>query len=370
MKKMLSFALCLLCFLIVGSSAASAEADPSQIAEGFGVSALTNGLDTQQQKITGLVPTDGSYDAQGALGRLWERGKQELRGQFQKQLSFALQLCVITLLSALADALTDNKTARESISLAACCSAGTIIAGDWGSGIHQAIALLEQLSDYSRAALPVVYTAAAAAGAAGSAPLKYAASCFAIEVMLTVSQRLLLPMICSYLALALCASLCQNCLVSALQRLLRFAVVNGMGVLTAGFCSYVSFTGLVSGSTDAAAVKAARTVLSTLLPVVGGILSDSAAAILSAGAVVRNTAGAFAMVAVCSLCLGPFLFLLLKMLLLRATATMAEILPDGRLARLLEQMASVFGMLLGLVGCGMVMLLFSLAAGMRAVTGI
>lgn len=369
MKKLLSLLLCIMCFLFFEPTDAFAASDTDQISEELGVSELTEGLNQEQIQITGRTPATAGYDAEGALKRLWEAGKQRLADEFHRQLSFAVYLSSIALLCALADAVTDNKAAREGISIAACCAAASVIAGDWESGIHQALSLLEQLSDYSRASLPVIYTAAAAAGAASSAPIKYAASCFVIEVMLTLSQRLLLPLICAYLALALSACLCQNSIVSALQRLLRFAAVNAMGLLTAGFCSYVSLTGLVSGSADAAAVKAARTVISSVLPVVGGILSDSAAAILSAASVVRNTAGVFAIIAVCSLSMGPFVFLLLKMLLLRAAATLAEILPDGRLARLLEQLSSVFGMLLGLVGCDMVMLLFSLAAGMRAVTG-
>ncbi len=370
MNKIVSFAICFLVVLIAGKNSACAALDEPRIDEVFGLHALTEGLEKEQTEVTGLLPDEGAYDAESALSRLLEAMAYALKKQLHEQLAFFGRLCGITIVAALADAVTDSRAARECVSLAACCAAAGIVAGDWSAGIQQANALLIRLSDYSRAALPVVYTAAAAAGAAGSAPMKYAASCFAIEVMLTVSQRLLLPAISAYLSLSLCECLCQNGVVSAVQRMLHFVATSGMGLLTAAFCSYVSLIGLVAGSTDAAAVKAARSALGALLPVVGGILADSASAILSAAAVVRNTAGVFAMIAVCSLCMGPFLLLFLKMMLLRAAACFAEVLPDGRFSRLLGQLASVFGMQLGLVGCGMIMLLFSLASGLRAVTGL
>ena len=94
------------------------------------------------------------------------------------------------------------------------------------------------------------------------------------------------PLIRCYLALALCGCVCENSLVAAVGRLVKFLAVTVMSAVTAGFCLYVGVTGLVAGSTDAAAVKAARTVIAGVLPVVGGILSDSAASLIMGKAVV------------------------------------------------------------------------------------
>ncbi len=361
----------LICMILLlsGGVRAYAEGFTQDAFEAVGASKLEEKLSDAQQEVTGNLTLDGSYDTGGALRRLWERLKDELLAQFHEQFVFALRLAALPLLCALADALTDSKAARDLISLTACCAAALWLAGDWDSGISQAAQTLEQLSDYSRAAMPVVYTAAAAAGAMGSAPLKYAASCLAIEVMMTLSRRLVLPLIYSYLALSLCGCICENSLVKALGRLVKFAAVTIMSGATTLFCMYVGFTGLVAGSADAAAVKAARTVISGVLPVVGGILSDSAASLLAAAGVVRSTAGVFALIALCALCAGPFAFLLMKMLFLRAVGTMAELLPGGKLSSFLEEIATVFALLLGLLGSSGVMLFFSLMSGMKAVTG-
>ncbi len=368
MKKGLSLLLCMLACLCCVTTA-HAESFTRESFEALGASGLEKGLSPSAREITGELSPEGNYDAEGALKRLWQRARTELLSQLHGQFVFALRLASLPLLCALADALTDSKAARDTISLTACCAAAAWLAGDFNSGIAQAAQTLEQLSDYSRAAMPVIFTAAAAAGAVGSAPLKYTASCLAIEVMMTVSRRLLLPLIYSYLALTLCGCICDNSLVKAMGRLVRFAAVTVMSGMTTMFCMYISFTGLVAGSADAAAVKAARTVISGVLPVVGGILSDSAAAILSAAGVVRSTAGVFTLIALCALCAGPLAFLLMKMLFLRAVGTMAELLPGGRLSSFLEEISTVFALLLGLLGSSGVMLFFSIVSGMKAVTG-
>lgn len=367
MKRGIAILLLALGFLLWGCPSCLAEGLVEQTASEAGLSALEEGLEGTASQIAGELPMNGSYDTQGALSRLWEYVRRELTEQFHAQFVFALRLAALPFLCALADAVTESRASREAISLAACCAASVWLAGDWDSGIAQAMDTLESLSDYSRAALPVVYTAAAAAGGVSSAPLKYAASCLAIEVMMTASRRLVLPLIRCYLALALCGCVCENSLVAAVGRLVKFLAVTVMSAVTAGFCLYVGVTGLVAGSTDAAAVKAARTVIAGVLPVVGGILSDSAASLLAAAGVVRSTAGVFALIALCALCAGPLIFLLLKMLFLRAAATLAELLPGGRLSKLLEQLGTVFAMLLGLLGSSGVMLFFSLMAGMKAV---
>lgn len=367
MKKLIAFLCCLTLFFAFGEAGAHADGLLKQAAEAVGTDGLTEGLSPEERQILGdTVPASG-YDADGALARLWAHVLDAAETQLHAQFAFALRLLVLIFFCALSDSMIEQKSIREMIALAACCCAAAWIAGDWDSGIAQATRALDRLSDYSRAVLPVLFTAAAAAGGVGSAPVRFAASSLAMEVLMTTSRNLVLPLIYAYLALSLTGCLCDSPLVRGMQRLTKWIAVTAMGGLTTVFCFYVSLSGLIAGSTDALAVKAARTVLSGALPVVGGILSDSAAAMVAAAGVIRNTAGVFALIAVCLICLGPTLFLLLKMLLLRAVGTVAQIGAGGSLTRFLDECSEVFSMLLGLLGSNAVMLFFSLMAGMRAV---
>ena len=369
MKRFLALIFCFFIFLVSLSCPACADSLLNRTAEAAGTEELAQGLSEEELRILGETDTQFAYDAPGALARLWEHVLLCAKNVLHAQFSFALRLLVLIFFCALSDALCDSRTARDGITLAACCCAAFLAAGDWDSGIAQATEVLDRLTDYSHAALPVLYTAAAAAGAVSSAPIRYAASSLAMDVLMTLSRTLVLPVIYTYLALSLTLCICENPLLRGVQRLIRRAAGVILSVVTTALCLYIGLSGLVAASTDALAVKAARSVLSGVLPVVGGILSDSAAALVSAAAVIRNAAGAFCLTAVIVMCAGPFVFLLIQLLLLRAVGTLAELLPGGALARFLDDCAGVFALLLGLVGSCAVMLFFSLMAGLKAVCG-
>ena len=92
-------------------------------------------------------------------------------------------------------------------------------------------------------------------------------------------------------------------------------------------------------------------------------LSDGAAEL------VKNSIGAFGLIAVAAVCLSPFALFAVRRLLLQLLAAAAEIAAGDRLSKLLNELSSVMGLLLGLIGSYGLMLFFSLVAAIRTVSG-
>ena len=134
------------------------------------------------------------------------------------------------------------------------------------------------------------------------------------------------------------------------------------------FTAYLGMSALISTSVDAAAIKTARSVISGALPVVGGMISDASAAVLSAAAVVRSCTGVFGLIAVCAICAGPFAVLSVKTFLFKTVAAVAESLQSSRMQRLLSGVGGSVAMLMGLLGSSAVMLFLSFTIAMKAVT--
>ena len=272
------------------------------------------------------------------------------------------------MLCALSGSLCSGKPIKEYINIAGCCAAAVSLLGSVDSIVGETVAALNQLSDYSKAALPAMFTAAAACGAVGSASAKYAATCLALDVLMSVSQKLIIPLVYSYLALAVAGSVFPNSLLSNTARLTKWIAGTIMTAMTIAFSAYIGMTGLVAGSVDAVAIKTARTVISTTLPVVGGIISDASGAVLSAASVIKNSAGVFGLIAVCALCAGPFTVLSVRMLVLKAAAAASDMVPNSRLSGLINSVSTAMGLLLGLLGCCGIMLFISIMAGIKAVS--
>lgn len=325
-------------------------------------------LEEEERALSGELRLDGSYDAAGALARLWESFLTHLKESFHRELGFALSLVGIAALCGLAGLFCPDKTIGEELEIAACCMAALLLGGSAGSVVREAEDALFRLSDYGKAAFPAFFSAVAACGTPVSASVKYASVCFAVSLFMELAQRLILPMIYAYLSVSFCSSISGNAMLNAAGRFLKWSAVTMMSLLAGGFSTYIGLSGAISGSADAAAVKAAKTVISTTLPVVGGILSDSASTMLAAASLIRNSAGVFCLIAVCLMCAGPFALLTVKMLLLKGASVLSE-MGGKRYAGLLSSAGNVMGMLLGLVGCFAVMLFFSFMCGIRMGTG-
>ncbi len=83
---------------------------------------------------------------------------------------------------------------------------------------------------------------------------------------------------------------------------------------------------------------------------------------------IRNSAGALSLVAVCALCAEPFVKLSVKILLFRAAAAVCDMVPNAKLSSFVNDVGSALSILLGLVGCCAIMLFISFTAAIKVVT--
>ena len=96
----------------------------------------------------------------------------------------------------------------------------------WRKGVMKlfiGIGLMFRLSDYSKAALPVIFTAAAAAGALTSAGAKFAAVSLALDVLMSIAQKLVVPLVYAYLAVTVANGVFPNSLMAAAARFTKIA---------------------------------------------------------------------------------------------------------------------------------------------------
>lgn len=334
---------------------------------GLDVSEVERALPQEAREISGALEADGSYRVEGAIERLLQRLKTEAIEGLRSELKALTALIVIACLGAAAETLAGGRCA-ELISLCTCAAVTLAVTGSVDSLASEMTEALASLNDYARAALPAVYSAAAISGAVVSAGAKYAAVCLGLNVMMDVLRRLTLPLIYAYLALAVSRSVFPNAVLSAVTGAVKWTAVTVMTVMTMGVNAYIALTSALTGPADAAAVKGAKAVISGTLPVVGGILSDAASAVLSSAAVIKNAAGVFALIAVCALCVAPVAAIGVKMLLFRACAAVASALDGRRLAGLLGDLAAALGMMLGVLGCTAIMLFVAFMAAIRTVS--
>ena len=341
--------------------------DFGEQAEGYGADQVEQSLPESAKNILGGADVSDALDAPGFLQRIWGGVREKIGEILTRGVRSAVSIVAVALLCGLVSAISEGDVPKY-VLLGGVLGVAVVAAGDAGTFISGGQAALQEISDFSHALLPCMTASAAAGGAITSAAAKYAATALFMDIFITAAQSFVLPLIYAYMAAAVAAAAMDSPALESAASLLKWLCTTVMTVIVTAFTLYLTMTGVVTGSADALTAKAAKTALGAALPVVGGIVSDAASAVVAGAGMVRGAVGVFGLGAILCICLVPFLRLGVQYLLYKAAAALSGAFAEKRLATLIGSLGSAFGMMLGMVGSGALMLFFSIFSLIKAVS--
>jgi len=190
--------------------------------------------------------------------------------------------------------------------------------------------------------------AAASTGAVSASAALFAGSTLILELFISLIHKLLLPAVNAYLALSAAAAAVDSPGLDRLRNLISTIIKNILRFLLLGFSAYLSLTGILKGSADALAVKTAKMTISTMVPVVGGMVSDASETILVSAGYLLTATGTLGMLAVMSILIVPFLNIGIRYVALLLTSAVCSLFAGKRQQILLEASATATGFLLAM----------------------
>ena len=319
------------------------------------------GLDELEQAgeaYTGQTEIGEDLDVAQSFHHMAQTGKEALGGVVKASVRSCVLLLAVTLLCGLAEGLQVGGTDR----LGAVTLVGTLVAQG-----KQAISNMEALGDVL---LPTVSMATAASGAPAMAVVKHSITILFSDLLLHLIQNLLIPLCYAYVAANVAWAALGNDGLKRIGGLLKWLITILLSVVLLAFIAYLNLSGVISGGADAATVKAAKFTISNLVPVVGGVISDTAETLLAGASVLRNAAGVFGMLAVLGICVVPFLNLGVHYLMYKCTAALAATASgNGRITGLIEALGTAFGLILAMTAACAVLLVVAMVSAVSAVTG-
>ena len=318
------------------------------------------GLDELEQAgeaYTGQTEIGEDLDVAQSFHHMAQTGKEALGG--------------VVKASVLAEGLQVGGTDRlGAVTLVGALVITTIAVGDVNSLLaqgKQAISNMEALGDVL---LPTVSMATAASGAPAMAVVKHSITILFSDLLLHLIQNLLIPLCYAYVAANVAWAALGNDGLKRIGGLLKWLITILLSVVLLAFIAYLNLSGVISGGADAATVKAAKFTISNLVPVVGGVISDTAETLLAGASVLRNAAGVFGMLAVLGICVVPFLNLGVHYLMYKCTAALAATASgNGRITGLIEALGTAFGLILAMTAACAVLLVVAMVSAVSAVTG-
>lgn len=245
-------------------------------------------------------------------------------------------------------------------------TAGILLNGT-NSLIRLGVETVCELSEYGKMLLPVMTAALAAQGGISSSTALYAGTAIFDSVLGGLITNLLVPMIYLFLAMAAANSAVGEDLLKKLKNFIKWLMTWALKIILYIFTGYMGITRVISGTTDAAALKATKLTISGMVPVVGGILSDASEAVLVSAGAVKNAAGIYGILAMLAVCLEPFIRIGIHYLMLKATAAVCGVFGPKRLTGLISDFSAAMGMLLAMTGSMCLLLLISTVCFLKGV---
>ncbi len=332
-------------------------------------SELEDALPDSAREILGDVTVSGITGERGIFQKIWQRAKDSISAQISAAARSACIALTVTLLCSVAASMSPDGKMPGYVLLGGALAVMGACAGDINSFLDQARDALADLSDFSKAFLPCVAASAAAAGSGAAGAARYAASALFFDVLMTLGTNIILPLIYAYGAVSTANAALPDGALGGLVKLMSWICTTLLTALTTIFTLCLSLTGIIAGNADKLAGSVAKTTISAALPVVGKILADAADTYLAGAQILRSAVGVFGLAAVLCVCLGPLVGLGLHYLLFKAAASISEPFSDGRLSALVGNIATAYGMALGLLGSAAAMLFVSAILGTEALTG-
>lgn len=262
---------------------------------------------------------------------------------------------------------TVSASVRRAAEVAGAASISAMLLLSSNSMIALGAETVSQISRYGTLLLPVMTAALAAQGGITSSAALYAGTALFDAVLTGIISGILVPGIYIYLALSAGSAATGESLLGNLGELIKKGMAWSLKTLLIIFTTYLGITGVVSGTTDTAALKAAKVTISSVVPVVGGVLSDASEAVLVSAGLLKNAAGIYGILAVLAIFLHPFLQIGIHYLILKLTAAVCSVFGGKNMAALVDAFSSAMGLLLGMTGGCCVMVLISTVCFLRGV---
>lgn len=311
-----------------------------------------------------VMPEEPETFAEG----LWELFKAVII-KVRPEIGDAARVCLSVVAACLMISVLHPMTGRGKIVAELICtvSIALILMTPTQTFVKLGIQTVEEMINYGKLLLPVMTAGLAAQGGITRSAALYTGSAVFHTVLGYLIVSLMVPAVNIFLALAVANSAIGD---ETLKKIRDFIKWCATWVLKIGlyiFSGYMSLTGVITGSADAAALKVTKSTISLAVPVIGNILSEASETVLIGAAVVKNAAGIYGMLAILALCLGPFIRIGIQYVLLKVTAVICSVFATKQATELIGDFSAAMGLLLAVTGTICLMLLISTVCFMKGV---
>lgn len=172
---------------------------------------------------------------------------------------------------------------------------------------------------------------------------------FMINFIGNLVQNILIPIILIITSISIISKISDKVQIEKISKFLKSSTTCFLGLILTIFVGVVSLEGTLASSVDGITAKTAKGLVSSAVPVVGKILGDVVDSVLGCGVILKNAVGFLGVIIIVGICILPILKLAVLTFSYKLVASVSEVIADSKIVKLLDEIADVFKILLGIL---------------------
>lgn len=279
-------------------------------------------------------------------------------------------ICAVSFLTSSVETLSppgDTGALKNSLSLVGAIAVTATASGSFTSVMGMGKAFISGVDDFSKVLLPTVAAAEATCGTAGAATVKAGITLLFSDILITVINRVLVPLVYINIFAATANAAAKNGVLQKISEFSSKTISVTLKVILGAFVSYIGISGIVAGSVDKAGLKVAQFAIGAAVPVVGGAVSEATETVVAGAAMIKNSVGVFGMLAILSAFATPFAAMLVNYLSFKAASLVSGPIVSGGVAELSSKLAESFGLVIAMCATVATVIIIAIIAAMRSV---
>lgn len=300
---------------------------------------------------------------------LWYIVKSAIN-RLQPNLTEALGVCISLIAVIMLVSILQSFTgiAKRTVDLVCTLSVSILLIQPSNSLIHLGVETVEKLSEYGKMLAPVMTAALAAEGGVTTSTALYTGTIAFNAILTTLISKLIIPLIYIYVILCIASRSLGESLLEKIRDFIKWLMTWCLKISIYLFTGYLSITGVVSGTADASAIKAAKLAFNGFVPVVGNIISDASETVLVSAGIMKTSVGIYGLLAIIATWISPFLQIGIRYLLLKITASVCSVFGSKETVGLITDFSGTMGFILAMTGTECLLLLISTVCFMKGVS--
>lgn len=215
----------------------------------------------------------------------------------------------------------------------ACAKIISICVG-YGSSV------INSMCDFVTKLAPILSMLLITSGYTASASAFYPVLAVTVFVVCKIVDGVIIPLIYISSVIGIVNNLSGKSQLSSFNKLIKsFSKWLLTAILTI-FSGINAIYGFCTPTIDSVGMKTAKFAIGSIVPVVGGFLSDSVETVMGSARLVKNAAGTAGIISIISICAVPVIKLLAIVFILKISQALIEPLSDKRFSQMLGEVAS------------------------------